>query len=276
MRVEPAPERVIAEHALSSPEAYGIYLMHVAAYRFAEPHVRGKRVLDYGCGTGYGAAHLAEVAERVVAVDVSQEAIDYAREHWSRERLTFQRIDPDAGLPFPDGSFDTVMSNQVIEHVPDPARYLAEIRRVLVPGGTLVVATPDRSTRLFPGQRPWSRWHLTEFSSGELQRLLEAQFVDVEMFGTTATPDLLDIELRRVHRLRLLALPFTLPFMPEAWRVGVLRALHALKGPPKAPAADAPARTYPWTVDDVTIAKGATPSTSIVALARTPADTVHA
>lgn len=269
MRLEPVPERVVAEQATSSPEAYGVYLAHVAAYRFAEPHTRGKRVLDYGCGTGYGAARLAETAASVMAVDVSEEAVEYAREHWGRERLTFQRIHPDEGLPFPDGSFDTVMSNQVIEHVPDAVKYLSEIRRVLVPGGTLVLATPDRSTRLFPGQRPWSRWHLVEYGQDDVKRLLEAQFTDVDVYGMTATPELLDVELRRVRRLRLLTLPFTLPFMPESWRVATLTALHHLRGQPK-PVSNDPPRTYPWTIDDITIAHDAAPSTSVVALARTP------
>jgi SAM-dependent methyltransferase len=246
--------------------------MHEATYRFAEQYTRGQRVLDFGCGSGYGSAEIAETAARVVGVDVSDDAIVYAREHFVRDNLAFQCIDPEGALPFADGSFDTVLSFQVIEHVPDPARYLSEIRRVLVPGGRLVLATPDRSTRLFPGQRPWNRWHLHEYGGAELDTLLARFFSPVEVLGMTATKDLLAVELRRARRLKWLTLPFTLPGMPESWRIAALEALHRLRkrGATTTTTTTATAtapRDYPWDASDVTIAKGASPSTNLVAVA---------
>ena len=71
-------------------------------------------------------------------------------------------------LPFDDGAFDAVVSFQVIEHVPSVDAYLAEVARVLRPGGTFLCATPDRVTRLFARQRPWNRWHLEEFTQAGL------------------------------------------------------------------------------------------------------------
>jgi SAM-dependent methyltransferase len=273
MELEPSGERVIADQAHASPEAYAVYLMHEATYRFAAQYTRGMRVLDFGCGSGYGSAEIAEAAAHVTGVDVSDDAIEYASEHFARDNLAFRTIDPDAPLPFADGSFDTVLSFQVIEHVPDAARYLSEIRRVLVPGGRLVLATPDRSTRLFPGQRPWNRWHLHEYAAAELDALLARFFTPVEVMGMTATPDLLAVELRRARRLKWLTLPFTLPGMPESWRIAALEALHRLRkrGAGQA-AAPATPRHYPWDADDVTIAKGASPSTNLVAVAQVPGE----
>ena len=172
MQLEPTGERLVVEHYKSSPEDYVIYLMHQVSYRFAKPLVRGKRVLDLGCGSGYGSAELAKVATEVHAVDVAEDVVAYAREHYKRENLTYTRIDPETPLPFADGAFDAVISFQVFEHVVDVRHHLSEVRRVLAPGGQLVLATPDRSTRLLPLQRPWNRWHVKEYGARALRAAL--------------------------------------------------------------------------------------------------------
>lgn len=264
MELEPTGERMIIESYQSSPEDYAIYLMHVATYRFAEQHTRGKRVLDFGCGSGYGAALIAESAASVVGVDVEEEAVAYARSHFSRDKLSYHRVSPDGSLPFADGSFDTVLSFQVLEHIPEPTAYLASIRRVLTPNGILVLATPDRSTRLLPLQRPWNRWHVHEYGAAELKRLLSRHFARVEVLGMTACHDLLDIELRRASKVKWLSLPFTLPFLPDRFRITMLNLVHRLRGPG---VATGERREYPWTISDIRIDKDATPSVNLVAIA---------
>jgi SAM-dependent methyltransferase len=104
MELEPSGERVIADQARSSPEAYAVYLMHEATYRFAQTYTRGLRVLDFGCGSGYGSAQIAETAAHVVGVDIVDDAVAYAREHFQRDNLAFRRIDPDAPLRSPTGA----------------------------------------------------------------------------------------------------------------------------------------------------------------------------
>lgn len=266
MNLEPTGERMILEHYTSSPEDYVIYLMHIATYRFAEQYTRGMRVLDYGCGSGYGSAQIARSALAIEAVDVAEDAIAYARDHFRADNLHFSAIVPNAPLPFADASFDTVLSFQVFEHVEDTALYLAEIRRVLVPGGQLVLVTPDRSTRLLPGQRPWNRWHLHEYSRAELERLLQREFADVQVLGMTGRPELLDIELRRCNRIKWLSLPFTLPFLPDALRIAALNLVHRVRGRGTGKAMTQP---LPYTADDLSIRADAVPSVNLVALART-------
>src|SRR4051812_42850264 len=92
----------------SSPGDHLIYLLHVATYDWAAGFTAGARVLDFGTGTGYGAARMAANATSVTGVDVSEAAVGYARRRYPVENLEFQRISPveEAPLPFPDDSFD--------------------------------------------------------------------------------------------------------------------------------------------------------------------------
>src|SRR3546814_14268249 len=106
-------------------------------------------------------------------MDVAGYAIAYAKSHYTNENLHFLKVQADSPLPYPAASFDVVLSFQVIEHVLDDDAYLREARRILKPGGTLVVITPDRKNRLLPGQKPWNRWHVREYGMSDLVERIE-------------------------------------------------------------------------------------------------------
>lgn len=105
--------------------------------------VRLGRVLDDGCGGGGMCVSVAEETDWVVGIDLTDRFRD-AGERLACEKgvsnIRFAQADG-RRLPFRDASFDTVLSHAVIEHVADPAAYLAEARRVLKPGGTLFLQT---------------------------------------------------------------------------------------------------------------------------------------
>jgi SAM-dependent methyltransferase len=102
---------------------------------------RGDRALDLGCGDGRFTAELARAGAAVVGVEVAQSAVDRAR---AREPDLDFRLAPVGGpLGFEDGSFDLVWASEVIEHIADTARWLSEVRRVLAPGGRLLLTTPS-------------------------------------------------------------------------------------------------------------------------------------
>lgn len=225
-------ERMIEDAYRNSPGLYAIYLMHLASYRFAQQYTTGRRVLDLGCGSGYGSALIAEGARDVVAVDVSPDAVRYAAEHYARPNLDHQLIRPGQALPFADASFDVVLSFQVIEHVVDDAAYVAEAKRVLRNSGILMVITPNRNVRLLPGQKPWNRWHLREYDAASLSSLFPSDHFDTGMQYMTASERIAGMELKRYRRLKWLTLPFTLPFVPDSVRVRGLNFLHALSPPP--------------------------------------------
>lgn len=260
-------ERVVVEDYLATPEQYLIYLFHLVSYKFARPLTEGREVLDFGCGSGYGSAEIATDAIRVVGVDVSPEAIEQAKAGFQSSQLEFRTIEPDQPLPFPDHSFDTVLSFQVLEHVNDPARYLSEVRRVLRPDGHLVLTTPDRRTRLMPLQRPWNRWHVVEYSDRTLQRELAPHFREVEVLGMTGRQDVLDIELRRTRQARWLMLPATLPFLPDGVRKRLLERVQRVREMRTRESKPAP-DSYDFDESALSIAPGAWPSVSLLAVAR--------
>ena len=99
------------------------------------------RVLDLGCGAGDLTADLAEMASQISGADVSETALARARRRHPHLDLCLVPID--GPLPFEDGAFDVVFSSEVIEHVADTARWLSEVRRVLAPGGRLLLTTPN-------------------------------------------------------------------------------------------------------------------------------------
>ena len=82
---------------------------HLARYAFSERFCRGRRVLDAGCGTGYGANQLALTAELVVGVDIAEDALAYAASEYSRPNLGFVQASCTA-LPFTAASFDLVVT----------------------------------------------------------------------------------------------------------------------------------------------------------------------
>lgn len=229
-KLEPTGERMIEEAYHRTLGGYVIYLIHSASYAFAEKYCNGKRVLDLGCGSGYGASRIASLALSVHAVDISPDAVAYSAEHYSRENVHFSVIEPDAPLPFADESFDVVLSFQVIEHVVGDRAYLREASRVLAENGVLILITPDRKNRLFPYQKPWNRWHLREYKMTELY-LLASEFFKIERaLEMGMREDIAPVELQRYQFLKWFTLPFTLPFLPEIVRQNVLGFLHKLRG----------------------------------------------
>ena len=101
------------------------------------------RVLDVGCGTGFATEGLLERTERVHGLDQSRHQLERAWAKFGKtDRVRFYRGDAER-LPFGDDAFDAVWSSGSIEYWPDPVAALREFRRVVRPGGGVLVVGPD-------------------------------------------------------------------------------------------------------------------------------------
>jgi SAM-dependent methyltransferase len=144
---------------------------HEVVYRRLLDHCRDRDVLEAGCGEGYGADLIAGVARSVVGLDYDASAVAHVRARYPRVDMRQGNL---AELPLADASVDVVVNFQVIEHLWDQGRFVAECARVLRPGGVLLMSTPNRIT-FSPGRdTPVNPFHTRELNGDELVELLEA------------------------------------------------------------------------------------------------------
>jgi 2-polyprenyl-3-methyl-5-hydroxy-6-metoxy-1,4-benzoquinol methylase len=119
-----------------------LFVAHQSIYAFAAGYCSGKRVLDAGCGTGYGSFYLAQRdAQAVTGVDLDARSIRFARRHFQWPHLSFQTADLEA-LSLEQASFDAVVASNSLEHLEHPQRFFEKVRPALTGEGVVVVAVP--------------------------------------------------------------------------------------------------------------------------------------
>lgn len=164
------------------PKNWELFYQHTGRYQFAREHVRGKVVLDAACGTGYGAAILAEAAHLVVGLDHSPEALFRCRHRYQRSNVHFLRGDC-CHVGLRDGAVDAVISFETLEHLEDMRSFLREIKRVLKPGGILLISTPNRPLYAVYNKGRRNVYHSLELDEGEFTRLLSGFFAIEAVWG---------------------------------------------------------------------------------------------
>lgn len=183
----------------------GLFAWHVARYRFALPFVDGKRVLDIGCGEGYGSALLAERADEVVGVDYSPAAVSHASASYVRPNLRFAVQDA-AALDPSLGSFDVITCFEVIEHLKDQDAVLAGAAGLLSRPGVLVLSTPNRLVDAPFERFVWdvhNEYHVALRSPAELRRLVGRHFRGVTLYGQAPHGNALHLILKSFDVLNL-------------------------------------------------------------------------
>ncbi len=182
-----------------------VFQRSVLAYHYAAEIISGD-VLEIGTGTGYGVEILAPKCKRFITVDKfldpSVPQVENVEQH--------QMVVPPIG--FESGSFDFVVSFQVIEHIKDDTQFVREVARVLRPGGKFIVSTPNA-----PMSLTRNPWHIREYTAEELQNLLSISFNTITPAGVVGNHKIMEYYeknrqgVERITRFDILDLQHRLP-----------------------------------------------------------------
>jgi ubiquinone/menaquinone biosynthesis C-methylase UbiE len=166
--------------------------------------------LEVGCGEGRGVGLLMEHARSFTAVDKINDVIESLQLKHPTGRFLSMNIPPLRELP--DDAYDSIVSFQVIEHIQDDILFLKEIHRVLKPGGTALLTTPNR--RMSLSRNPW---HIREYLPEELKKIAENIFDSVEMKGITGNDKVMQYykenkkSVNRITQFDIFNLQYRLP-----------------------------------------------------------------
>ena len=205
------------------------YCQYRAVYEYATQFVKAQRVLDVGCGEGYGAHVLAQHAKEVVAIDRDKQTIQRARQRYALPNLSFRVQDVSEISQLSPGLFDVVCCFHVIEHLKTPVQFLTEVgKRLASPSDVLLISTPNR-------QSPFRRatgfqwpYHEREYTTDEFRNLLLTGFRDVTLYtlqGNSKVHQFQDIRashIRQIFRWDVLKLRQWLPkrFLQFSFDIG--------------------------------------------------------
>ena len=142
--------------------------------------IEGKTVLDLGCGDGALTRFICQKKAKVIGVDNQELGLKFAREFLKSQGLEAKLILASVyETALPADSVDFIVASEVIEHVAEPDKLLKEARRILKPGGLIILSTPYRLT-----EKPMDSNHYKEFYPGEIKELVGAYFMEVEIKET--------------------------------------------------------------------------------------------
>lgn len=161
-----------------------IWYEHFHRYAFALSLVGGKTVLDAACGEGYGSSLLATAAGSVLGLDISAQAVTHATNRYAGQRanLAFQQADVAALDAMHSGTFDVICSFETLEHLHAQESMLAGFRRLLAPGGILLVSTPDKHNYSdLTGFN--NEHHVRELYRDEFEAMLLREFRHVRLYA---------------------------------------------------------------------------------------------
>lgn len=175
---------------------------------------KGDRVLDFGCGMGFFTVEMAKLADEAIGIDINPYITTIKIPEVLDGRLKYIQVDGEK-LPFPDQYFDRILASEILPMIPDPKKFLKEIKRVLKPGGSLVISNGaghpviaelyskkgkkyDRLKRRYPERFP--------HSYEDYERILQ------ESFGTGQTRFLKEDDIKKLlteHGFKNLAFAYS-------------------------------------------------------------------
>jgi ubiquinone/menaquinone biosynthesis C-methylase UbiE len=154
---------------------------HLHRYALAMEYVHEKIVLEIACGEGYGTSLLAQKARCVIGVDIDKKTIDRAKEKYSSPNITFIEGKAES-IPLEDHSVDVITSFETLEHTANHSDFLSEMKRVLRPGGLVIISTPDK--KYYSDKTGYANpFHQKELYRDEFETLLGKNFAHVKVLS---------------------------------------------------------------------------------------------
>jgi ubiquinone/menaquinone biosynthesis C-methylase UbiE len=190
------------------PSDNPIHQRLLKAYYAAIPYIKGD-LLELGCGEGRGVELLAPLAESYTGIDKIKHVTDSLEKKYPEYSFQDGVFPP---FPYPDESFDSIVTFQVIEHVKKDEQFLSEIFRVLKKGGKALITTPNIKMTL--SRNPW---HEREYTGDQLEKLCLKYFSDVEMKGIAGNEKVMEYyeqnktSVNKVMRFDIFNLQYRLP-----------------------------------------------------------------
>jgi len=181
-KMEPAKLEWTGERFLPWMEGVQIHYEHLHRYAFAARFVKGKKVLDLGCGEGYGTYMLAREATSVAGVEIDKPTIQHARSKYIKDNLEFIE---GSVLTVPiegEKEFDIVVCFELIEHIAEQDKLLSEVKRLLKDDGLFIVSTPNKAVYTDAPDHH-NPFHVKELYFEEFRSLLRRYFKHLRIFG---------------------------------------------------------------------------------------------
>ena len=191
------------------PSENVVYQRHLLAYKEAAKLVSGT-VLEIGSGEGYGVTELAPLSDKYIAVDKYDTYIADALK--GENDIVFIQSEVPPLKEIEDNSIDYVVTFQVIEHIQDDEAFLKEIKRVLIPGGKLIMTTPNILMSLT--RNPW---HIREYNPEQMTSIVKSIFSVFEVKGIFGNEKVMDyyqknkISVEKITRWDILNMQYWLP-----------------------------------------------------------------
>ncbi|OGH10285.1 MAG: hypothetical protein A2857_02465 [Candidatus Levybacteria bacterium RIFCSPHIGHO2_01_FULL_36_15] len=198
-----------------------LFQEHVARYQFVSSIVKGKIVADIACGVGYGCVEMANFgAKKVIGIDSSVEAIRYANNFYRHSKVDYMLTDA-SNTRLSSKSIDVVTSFETIEHLTKPRCFITEIKRILKPGGVLIVSTPNKTMSIEDNP-----FHVKEYDLNEYKELLSG-FESIRFYGQRPSSYSFTSFIKKIRGVIPERLHFVLHFRP--WEKLSLSPLRSFK-----------------------------------------------
>jgi len=179
------------------------FYQHQKVYKFCQPQITNKEVLEIGSGNGFGAYYLSKFSKKYTAIDKDVESIKKSRLKYKRQKLNFIPIDFNNYKS--DNKFDVVILLQVVEHISDYTSFLKKAIKLLKKKGILIISTPNKITQAY-NENPF---HCQEFSKCDLKEILRKFDLDVEFFGLFGNKEVINYEyIKREQVVNLFKIDF--------------------------------------------------------------------